>query len=666
MALGSVGLSLFVAPGVASAADLPAAPMNIVTFPNRDMVVLEGYDDHDGKNVNIKVYRGTELMGAASGKIAAGAEFEVNHPGGACWGNGTGFPQVTPDILPGDRIVVELEENGQFFEQAESVVQGGAATRMNYTAGATTLTVTGTVPDGVRPADVEQRIVNPELTDTPVARRDLRALVSDTMQPGPRGGYTSRLEINADGTFTAYYDFADSAADAAAVAEAAGTGGGERFMNWQLTDAAGNRQGLTIAEMGEPGGPGMGGCPAGPSGVTPTAGSYGVVWSDGTAQVSWSPAAAQPGAAPVTGYSVEAVQKTATNGEFGVIGKRTGTAATRATLSGLAGGTANWNIEVRALTATGVGPAFPAASGSGGPGGGTPDPDPDTTAPTVTSSRNAAGAVVLTPSEASADVYYTTDGSSPLENGGLPSETAVLYTAPIAITAPTTLRWVAFDLAGNHSTPTEVETFTPPAAPDATAPAAPVGVTARPGNGSIALSWTAPANTGGAAVTGYSVKVTSPAGTGATPAPAVDTTLTVTGPATTVTVPNLTNGREYTFTVAATNRVGTGPVSAEAKARPGDVLTAALVRNRANDKRIGGSGSQSGVTVRVYQTNNAANVGNTAAAGTISLGTATVTPAAAPATGIEWELRIRTGAALPAGAIIWVQSTGGGITSFRV
>ena len=36
------------------------------------------------------------------------------------------------------------------------------------------------------------------------------------------------------------------------------------MMSWQLEDADGNRQGLTIAEFGELGGPGMGGCPARP------------------------------------------------------------------------------------------------------------------------------------------------------------------------------------------------------------------------------------------------------------------------------------------------------------------------------------------------------------------------------------------------------------------
>ena len=36
-------------------------------------------------------------------------------------------------------------------------------------------------------------------------------------------------------------------------------------MSWQVEDADANRQGLTIAEYGELGGPGMGGCPAGPA-----------------------------------------------------------------------------------------------------------------------------------------------------------------------------------------------------------------------------------------------------------------------------------------------------------------------------------------------------------------------------------------------------------------
>ena len=84
-------------------------------------------------------------------------------------------------------------------------------------------------------------------------------------------------------------------------------------MSWQEEDADGNRQGLTIAEYGEAGGPGMGGCPAGPGDAgAPQPGAASVVRSpDKTSMtVNWTPAAQVPGAAPITGYDVEAIQQT--------------------------------------------------------------------------------------------------------------------------------------------------------------------------------------------------------------------------------------------------------------------------------------------------------------------------------------------------------------------
>jgi titin len=92
-----------------------------------------------------------------------------------------------------------------------------------------------------------------------------------------------------------------------------------------------------------------------------------------------------------------------------------------------------------------------------------------------------------------------------------------------------------------------------PTAP--TVPGAPSAVTATAGNQSAAVSWTAPAN-GGSAITDYTV--TPYLGGVAQPA----TQVAGTPPATTATVTGLTNGDSYTFTVTATNAVGTGPPSA--------------------------------------------------------------------------------------------------------
>jgi hypothetical protein len=91
-------------------------------------------------------------------------------------------------------------------------------------------------------------------------------------------------------------------------------------------------------------------------------------------------------------------------------------------------------------------------------------------------------------------------------------------------------------------------------------PGAPTGVTATAGNASASVSWTAPANTGGSAITSYTV--TPFVGSTA------QTPVTVSGspPATTTTVSGLTNGTSYTFTVSATNANGTGSASSPSNA----------------------------------------------------------------------------------------------------
>ncbi len=127
----------------------------------------------------------------------------------------------------------------------------------------------------------------------------------------------------------------------------------------------------------------------------------------------------------------------------------------------------------------------------------------------------------------------TTDDVTGLTNG-----TAYTFT----VAATNAIGTGAASAASNSVTP---EAPTVPGAPT-------IGVAA-PGNASATVNWTAPASDGGSAITGY---VITPfiAGVAQTP---VDV-----GDVTTDDVTGLTNGTAYTFTVAATNAIGTGAASA--------------------------------------------------------------------------------------------------------
>ena len=173
VAAGLAGSALAL-PGIAAAA-VPTFPDNVVVFPDRDFVTIEGYQDHVGQTATIEVWRGTQIVGSAQGVVEAGdVAFEVNHPGGYCWGAGTNL-KVTPDIKPGDRVSIRFGTAANADADDSTTVADAFVNADSVLDEATrTLTVTGAFNGGLNPAQVEQRIVNPELTTTDVARRDVR------------------------------------------------------------------------------------------------------------------------------------------------------------------------------------------------------------------------------------------------------------------------------------------------------------------------------------------------------------------------------------------------------------------------------------------------------------------------------------------------------------
>ena len=87
---------------------------------------------------------------------------------------------------------------------------------------------------------------------------------------------------------------------------------------------------------------------------------------------------------------------------------------------------------------------------------------------------------------------------------------------------------------------------------NATVPGVPTNVVGSSGDGQVSLSWNAPALTGGATITSYSIQYRIDGGSWETFGTSSSTSVDVTG---------LQNGTVYSFKVAATNSVGTGDYS---------------------------------------------------------------------------------------------------------
>jgi hypothetical protein len=139
--------------------------------------------------------------------------------------------------------------------------------------------------------------------------------------------------------------------------------------------------------------------------------------------------------------------------------------------------------------------------------------------------------------------------------GGV-SQTPIVLTSTATtdtVTGLTNGTTYTFAIAATNAMGTGPDSVESAGVTPATVPGAPTGVSGTGGLDEVVLSWTAPSD-GGSPITGYTV-TPSLLGIALTPT-------TYSSPATSETLTGLLLGSIYTFTVTATNAVGTGPSSA--------------------------------------------------------------------------------------------------------
>jgi hypothetical protein len=177
----------------------------------------------------------------------------------------------------------------------------------------------------------------------------------------------------------------------------------------------------------------------------------------------------------------------------------------------------------------------------------------------------------------SGDTFWVQGQNSPIAGPG--------SAVTINDTSPATDRWnlAAVEILGSA-----------PVTP--TAPATPSGVSAVAGNQSATVSWAAPFN-GGSPITSYTV--TPFIGTTAQPA----TTVTGNPPATSATISGLSNGTSYTFTVVATNAVGSSQPSA-----PSPAVTPSKPSSPVPDVNVSVNGTSTTATTAAFSTTQAAEL----------------------------------------------------------
>jgi hypothetical protein len=250
-------------------------------------------------------------------------------------------------------------------------------------------------------------------------------------------------------------------------------------------------------------------------------------------------APADNGGAAITGYSASC-----TSSDAGVSGSNSG-ASSPIVVSGLTN-TKTYTCTVTAQNAKGS--SAPSAQSNAF----TPDAIP--APPTIgTATRgNASGTVTFTPPSDVGGSPITSYTATCTATGGA-TGTNTGSASPLIVSGLTNGKTYTCKVTARNSQGASAPSAASNGFVPATVPGAPTGATVTLSATTASVAFTAPANNGGTAVTGYTASCTSGNG---------GVTRTGTRATSPISVSALSAGKDYTCTVTATNAVGTGPPSA--------------------------------------------------------------------------------------------------------